>query len=97
MCGHDNRRIANRQHIVLSCSHAAGAACRFIDCYRMAPLTPDQTQAMGLAFEEALAALGMTDRTDPLVEIVAKKIIELGRQGVRDTRQLRDLTIKAFT
>jgi hypothetical protein len=58
---------------------------------------PEHTQAMGTAFEDALVALGLKDRNDPLVEAVAKKVIEFGRQGVRNADQLRDLTIRAFT
>jgi hypothetical protein len=36
---------------------------------------------MGKAFEETLAILGLVDRADPLVELVAKKVIEIGQQA----------------
>jgi hypothetical protein len=58
---------------------------------------PDHVGAMGAAFEQALAALGLTDRSDPLCEVVAKKVIELGKQGERDPDRLRDLTIRSLT
>ena len=58
---------------------------------------PEHIQAMGRAFEEALGKLGLKDRSDPLVELVAKKIIELGQQGERDPTKLRDLAIKSLT
>jgi hypothetical protein len=34
--------------------------------------------------------LGLTDRTDPVTELVAKKIIELANRGERDPLRLRD-------
>ena len=59
--------------------------------------TPGHIHAMGTAFEEALAKLGLSDRSDPIVEVVAKKIIELGQQGERDPAKLRDRAIQALT
>ena len=52
---------------------------------------------MEQAFEETLAQLGLVDRADPLVELVARKIIELGQQGERDPERIRDLAVMAFT
>jgi hypothetical protein len=51
---------------------------------------PEQVEAMGKAFEATLRALGLTDRSDPLVMIVARKIIELGQQGERDPQRLQE-------
>jgi hypothetical protein len=51
---------------------------------------PSHVEALGIAFESALQSLGLTDRSDPLVMIVAKKVIELGQQGERDPDRLRD-------
>jgi hypothetical protein len=42
---------------------------------------PEHIRAMGKAFEETLAILGLVDRADPLVELVAKKVIEIGQQA----------------
>lgn len=58
---------------------------------------PEQTKTMGEAFEDALVRLGLTDRTDPLTELVAKKVIEIGQQGERDPKRITDLTVMAFT
>jgi hypothetical protein len=55
---------------------------------------PDTTRAMGVAFEDACHVLGLSDRTDPLTEIVAKKIIECAVLGEHDPVRLRDLVIK---
>ena len=51
---------------------------------------------MSLAFEDALRMLGLIDRADPLTEAVARIVIDLGHQGMRDRQQLHDLTIKAL-
>ena len=57
---------------------------------------PEAIQAMSLAFEDALKTLGLKDRADPLTEAVASIVIDLGHQGVRDRKQLHDLTIRAL-
>ena len=44
-----------------------------------------------------LCRQGTVDRADPLVELVARKIIKLGQQGERDPKRIRDLAVIAFT
>jgi hypothetical protein len=52
---------------------------------------------MGIAFEGVLQDMGLKDRRDdPLCNLLAKKIIELGQRGIRDSAQLRQMTIEAF-
>jgi hypothetical protein len=46
---------------------------------------------MGIALEMTLAALRLTDRDDPIVAIVAKRIIELAKAGERNPDLLSDL------
>ena len=50
---------------------------------------PDEITRMTAAYEDALRVLGLTDRQDQLTELVAKKIIEIARQGERDSTRLR--------
>jgi hypothetical protein len=47
---------------------------------------------MGVAFEMTRAAFRL-DKTDPIPETVAKKIIELANAGVRDPDQLCELAL----
>ena len=47
-----------------------------------------------LAYEETLKALELSDRSDPITNMVARKIIELGQTGVRDPLQIAALAIK---
>lgn len=43
---------------------------------------PETTRIMGVAFESARASLCLSDAPDRVVEIVARKIIELAKAGV---------------
>jgi len=60
------------------------------------PMAPEDISRLATAYEAALKALGLADRTDPLTEIVARKIIEIGQTGVRDPLQISELTLKAL-
>jgi hypothetical protein len=55
---------------------------------------PDAVICMARAYESALLALRLTDRQDPLTEIVAKKIIEIAETGERDPDRLRDRALE---
>ena len=52
------------------------------------PLRPEDIRILVAAYERTLKALGLKDRNDPITEIVAKKIIEIGRTGLRDPQQI---------
>jgi len=49
----------------------------------------EEIQVLRGVFEETLRALNLSDRTDPAATPVAKKIVELASQGVRDPIRLR--------
>jgi hypothetical protein len=46
------------------------------------------------AYEDCLRILNVTDRSDPLTELLAKKIIEIGQTGMRDPVQIGRLALK---
>jgi hypothetical protein len=48
------------------------------------PLSPEDISRLTTAYETTLKALDLTDRSDPITELVARKIIEIGQTGVRD-------------
>jgi hypothetical protein len=58
------------------------------------PLGPEEISVLTDAYERTLKALSLVDRNDPITEIIAKKIIELGQRGVREPKQLSALAIK---
>jgi len=43
--------------------------------------TPDEIELLNEAFDRALRALGLVDRDDPLCEMVARTVIEVGVAG----------------
>ena len=58
------------------------------------PLGPEEISVLTDAYERTLKALSLVDRNDPLTELVAKKIIELGQRGVREPKQISVLAIR---
>jgi hypothetical protein len=46
------------------------------------------------AYEKALRALGLKDRSDPITQLVAEKIIAVGRLGIEDPAEISRVTLK---
>jgi hypothetical protein len=57
---------------------------------------PEVVNAMVTAFEDALRELKLTNREDPIVERVAKIIIECAERGMRDSADIRDCALEAI-
>jgi hypothetical protein len=55
---------------------------------------PDEINMLVSAFEDALRELRLVDRSDPAVNLVAKRIIALAQQGERDPVRLREGAVK---
>jgi hypothetical protein len=51
-------------------------------------LGPEELKRLADAYERALIALRLKDRDDPMTQIVAKKIIEVGQTGLKDPEQI---------
>jgi hypothetical protein len=58
------------------------------------PMGPDEIARLTTAYEQTLRTIGLVDRNDPITEMIARKIIEIGQSGVRDPMLLSELTIK---
>ena len=56
--------------------------------------TPEDITAIAAAYEDCLRILELTNRSDPLIEIIAKAVFEIAQTGVRDPVQLRKLAIE---
>jgi hypothetical protein len=56
--------------------------------------TPEDIVQIGAAYEDCLRILKLTNRSDPLTEIIARAIIEIAQTGVRDPVQIRELALK---
>jgi hypothetical protein len=49
---------------------------------------PEEIARLATAYEETLRALGLKDRSDPITELVARKIVELAQTGIREPLEL---------
>ena len=58
--------------------------------------SPEEVAVLTTAFEDTLNALGLVDRKDPAVTIVAKRVIELAKGGEHDPILLRDAVLKSL-
>jgi len=55
---------------------------------------PEDIEPIVAAYEDCLRILKLTNRSDPLTEIIAKAIIQIAQTGVRDPVQIRELALK---
>jgi hypothetical protein len=62
--------------------------------FRERAFEPEDVIIMSRAYESALVALQLTNRQDPLTEIVAKKIVEFAESGERDPDRLRNRALE---
>ena len=51
--------------------------------------TPEEIEFLNKAFNHALNLLGVVDRNDPLCDMVARKVIEVGATGIGEPREPR--------
>ena len=54
----------------------------------------DDSQRLKQAFNLALCRLDLVDRNDPICEIVARKVIEIGLDDTRNPQEIAAQTIK---
>ena len=58
-------------------------------------LEPEEVERLNRAFSCALRKLRLVDRNDPIVDIIAKKIIDVGATtGAREAEQIADAAIE---
>jgi hypothetical protein len=58
------------------------------------PLGPDEINILATAYETTLRELRLVDRSDPITQLVAKKIIEVGQTGLKDPAKISAQAIK---
>jgi hypothetical protein len=54
----------------------------------------EDSERLKQAFNLALNGLHLVDRNDPICDIVARKVIEIGLDGTRDPQEIAALTVK---
>ena len=57
-------------------------------------LAPEEAERLNRALKLVLGALYLVDRNDPLTDLIAKKVIEVGATGVDDPDEISNIVIK---
>jgi hypothetical protein len=55
---------------------------------------PEEIERLVTAYEATLRALGLKDRSDPITQLVAEKIIAVGRLGIEDPAEISKVALK---
>jgi hypothetical protein len=55
---------------------------------------PEEVQRLVTAYEETLRALGLKNRSDAITQLVAEKIIAIGRLEIEDPAEISNLALK---
>ena len=55
---------------------------------------PKDIERLVTAYEQTLHALRLKDRSDPITQLVAEKIIAIGRLGIEDPAEISKLARK---
>ena len=58
---------------------------------------PEEVAVLTRAFDLALSALYLVDRDDPVCEIVARKVIEIGTNGIHDPREIAEAAVQRLS
>lgn len=58
------------------------------------PLGPEDIAILTDAYERTLRALSLVDRNDPITQMVAKKLIEVGQTGLKDAEAISAQALK---
>jgi hypothetical protein len=56
--------------------------------------TPEQRHVLELAFNVTLRKFNLVDRNDPICEIIARKIIEIGTNGVTNAVAMSEIAFR---
>jgi hypothetical protein len=57
-------------------------------------LDPEEIEKLSIAYEGAITALQLSDRSERITTIIAERIIEAAKRGERDPAQLCAMAIK---
>jgi hypothetical protein len=59
-------------------------------------LKPEEAERLNRAYTYALRSLSLVDRNDPLTEMLARKIIEIGASGVTNPVEISNIAVQKF-
>jgi hypothetical protein len=91
---------------VLHIAHCSGSCSRIVD----GPLTLNlmivmftfmleekEIERLNIAYRKTLRLLHLVDRNDPIAEIIAMKVIEVGKSGIRDPKEISEIAVEQFS
>ena len=55
---------------------------------------PEDIGRLVAAYENCLRILNLSDRSDPITELIAKKVIEVAQTGMRDPARIGQLALE---
>jgi hypothetical protein len=55
---------------------------------------PEEIERLVTAYKETLGALGLKDRSDPITQLVAEKIIAVAQLGIEDPAEISKVALK---
>ena len=55
-----------------------------------------EIKRLNCAYGKALRILELVDRRDPVTEMVAKKVIDVGSTGVTDPQEIAEIVVSHF-
>ena len=90
-CGHPRERQHAQAEPHVTSVIPAGATASYPSS---GVFDPDAVIALTDAYAHACAALGLADRSDPLTEIIAKKVIERAQAGELDAVRLCEAVLE---
>jgi hypothetical protein len=56
----------------------------------------DEIDILTAAFERSLTLLRLKDRNDPLIEIVAKRVVEIAQSGEMDSAVITEMIVSEY-
>ena len=56
--------------------------------------SPEDVVKLSTAYESALTKLGLTNRSDPITLLIAKRIIEIAETGISEAAELCDMALE---
>jgi hypothetical protein len=65
--------------------------------YKLIQNTVRAHERLVTAYEQTLRALRLMDRSDPITQLVAERIIAIGRLGIEDPTEISKLALKELT
>jgi hypothetical protein len=58
--------------------------------------TAEQRHVLELAFDNILSKLSLVDRNDPLCELIARKVVDVGKDGYDNAVVITEAVVRQF-